>query len=141
MPDFLLAIGMFVFGVPRLAYSELRRRAEWRWAEAPRFGERDAAQFLGPGLESISLSGLLVPEIAGDFTDIERLREMAATGEVWPVVLGTGEVLGEFRIDSIDDNWGSILPGGRARATGFDIMLTRMDTPGDTASRYPADPE
>lgn len=141
MPDYLLAIGMFVFGIPRIAYEEMQRRAEWRWADSPRFGARDAGQFLGPGPETLRLAGTLVPEIAGAFSDLERLREMAATGEFWPVVLGNGEVLGDFRIDSIDETWGAILPGGRARATSFDIALTRMDAPAETASRLPADPQ
>lgn len=127
MIDPLLAIGMFVFGLPRVAYEELQRRASWRWGDSDRYGARPASQFLGPGAETITLNGMLVPELAGTFSDIERLREMATTGEGYPVILGNGELLGTFRIDSIEETWRGIMGGGRARQTEFSIALTRID--------------
>lgn len=127
MPEYLLAIGMFVFGVPTLAFEELEQRASWRWADGERYGARAAAQFLGPGEETITLNGTLVPEIAGSFSDIERLKEMAASGEVWPVVMASGRMLGEFRIDAIDTRGQNIIGGGLARRTDFAIDLTRVD--------------
>lgn len=127
MTDQLLTIGMFIFGLPRTAYDEMERRAAWRWGESDRFGARPAGQFLGPGEEKLRLSGVLVPEIAGSYSDIESLKEMAGTGEYWPVVLGTGTVLGDFRIDSVDEGWRHIIGGGQARAIDFTVELTRMD--------------
>jgi phage protein U len=127
MNEQLLSIGMFVFGLPRIAYEELERRASWRFGETDRFGARAASQYLGPGPETITLNGVLVPEIAGSYGDIERLREMAATGESWPVLLGTGEVLGTYRIDNIDDRWRNIIGGGLPRAVDFAVDLTRVD--------------
>ncbi len=127
MADPLLSIGMFVFGLPRTAYEELQRRAAWRWAESERFGARAASQFLGPGTETLSLDGTLVPELAGSYSDIERLREMAASGEVWPVILGNGNLLGTFRIDAIGETWRHIVPGGLPRVNDFTIDLTRVD--------------
>lgn len=127
MTEHLLAIGMFIFGMPRTAYEQMERRASWRWADSERFGARAAAQFLGPGEETITLNGMLVPEIAGSYSDLTRLKEMAATGEVFPVVLGTGELLGEYRIDSIDDRWSNIVGGGLARTIDFSVDLTRVD--------------
>ena len=127
MSDALLSIGMFVFGLPDPIYNEMSRRASWRWAEGDRYGARAASQYLGPGDDTISVSGVLVPEIAGSYGDIERLREMAGTGEVWPVVLGTGLVLGDYRIDGLDDTWRHIMLGGLARAIDFTVELKRVD--------------
>lgn len=127
MIDPLLAIGLFLFGVPRLAYDELQRSASWRWGDTDRYGARTASQFLGPGVETLTLTGHLVPELAGEYSDIDRLREMAASGEVWPVILGTGELLGSFRIDSVEDTWRHLIGGGRARSTEFTVQLTRID--------------
>lgn len=127
MPEHLLSIGMFIFGVPRTAYQELERSASWRWADTERFGARPASQFLGAGDETITLNGVLVPEIAGSFGDIERLREMAAAGEVYPVVLGTGEIIGDFRIERIDDRWRNIISGGLPRVVDFVVDLKRVD--------------
>lgn len=127
MTEKLLTIGLFVFGLPRLVYQDLERRAAWRWGESERFGARGAAQFLGAGDETITLAGVLVPEIAGSFSDIERLREMAATGETWPVVLGNGQVLGDFRIISVDDHWQNIVDNGLPRRVDFNVELKRVD--------------
>ncbi|MEJ6008665.1 phage tail protein [Novosphingobium aquae] len=127
MNEPVLTIGMFVFGLPRMVYDDLARRAAWRWGESERFGARAAAQYLGPGEETISISGVLVPEIAGAFSDIESLREMATSGEVWPVVLGNGQVLGDFRITAIDDRWRNIVEGGLPRAVDFSVELKRVD--------------
>jgi phage protein U len=125
--DPLLSIGLFVFGVPRTTFDELERSSSWRWGESERYGARAASQFLGPGAETLTLNGVLVPEIAGHYSDIERLREMAATGEVWPVMLGTGRLLGTYRIDAIDDRWRNLIGGGLPRTIEFSVDLTRVD--------------
>jgi len=127
MNEHLLTIGMFVFGIPRVTYSELERRAGWNWGKNERYGARAAAQFLGPGEEKITLNGVLVPEIAGSFSDIERLREMAASGEAWPLTLGNGEVLGDFVILNVDERWRDIIAGGRGRVMDFAVDLMRVD--------------
>jgi hypothetical protein len=127
MNEHLLAIGMFVFGIPRLAYNELERRASWRWGKNERYGARAAAQFLGPGEEKLTLNGVLVPEIAGSFSDIERLREMAASGEAWPLILGNGEELGDFVILNVDERWRHIIAGGRPRVLDFAVDLERVE--------------
>jgi phage protein U len=127
MADPLLSIGMFVFGLPQAAYEELSRRAAWRWAESERYGARAASQFVGPGPETLSLEGTLVPELAGSYSDIDRLREMAGSGEVWPVMLGNGTSLGVFRIDAIDDTWRHLVAGGLPRMIQFTIDMTRVD--------------
>ena len=56
-----------------------------------------------------------------------RLREMAASGEAWPVTLGNGEVLGDFVILNIDERWRHIVAGGRPRAIDFAVDLKRVE--------------
>lgn len=127
MPAHLIALGLFVFGIDSLAYDELQRRASFRHAKTERHGVRAASQFLGPGEEAITLTGRLIPEIAGRRQAIEDLRAMAMTGETHELVLGTGEVLGQFRILAVDDRWQTLLPGGLPRAIDFAIELERAD--------------
>ncbi|MEW4466292.1 phage tail protein [Parasphingorhabdus sp. JC815] len=123
----LLSLGMFVFGMDSLAYSEMERRIDWRHALSERFGARPASQFVGPGADTITLSGMLVPEIAGSYGAIDRLIEMAGTGDHWPLVDGSGKVLGEFRIIAVDQRQKAIMAGGFARATDFAVDLERAD--------------
>jgi hypothetical protein len=73
-----------VFGLDTLAYQELERASEWRHPTNSRVGARPAAQFLGPGPETITLTGLLAPLFKGSSKSLDLLREMANTGQAWP---------------------------------------------------------
>lgn len=88
---------------------------------------RPASQFTGPGEDAITLGGLLVPEIAGRYGALDTLIEMADTGGNWPLVDGTGRVLGNFRIDQLDTTHRMVLAGGIPRAIDFQLRLTRVD--------------
>lgn len=126
-PRHLLVLGLFVFGMDSIAYSNMSRRRDWRHARTERVGTRDATQYIGPGQDTISLAGLLVPEVHGSYSNLERLIEMAGTGDNWPLVDGNGTVLGQFQIIAIDTDALSIMAGGIARAVDFTIDLARVD--------------
>lgn len=123
----LLSLGMFVFGMDTMAYNELERRMDWRHAKSERFGARDAAQYVGPGEDTVTLSGQLVPEIAGNYASIDRLVEMAGSADSWPLIDGKGAIWGEYRILAIDQRQRNIMAGGFARATDFAVDLERAD--------------
>ncbi len=123
----LMALGMFLFDLPTLAHDELQRRASWRHARAARVGARDATQFVGPGEETISLSGAVYAEITDGRVSIEDLRTMAASGEAWPLLDGTGTVFGDFVIEAIDERHAHLMLDGRAQRIGFAIDLLRVD--------------
>ncbi len=127
MSDHLLALGTFIFATDRLSYQEMERRADWNWAASPRFGARDALQYTGPGRDQITLNGVLVPELAGKYSDIETLRTMADTGEAHEVTLGSGKVLGLYVIQTVDDRAQNILKGGHARKHEFALDLLRFE--------------
>ncbi|MFM2278997.1 MAG: hypothetical protein RLZZ444_1228 [Pseudomonadota bacterium] len=123
----LAAIGMFVFSTDTALFDELARRRDWRHARTERFGARPASQYLGPGEDLVTLSGTLVPELAGSYSAIERLAEMADQGEAWPLADGRGNVLGNFTIERIEERHSSLIDTGQARVVGFTIELARVD--------------
>lgn len=125
----MMSLGLFVFSLPTLAYQELQRRTSWEHAENKRVGVRASSQFVGPGADTITLGGLLVPDVAGSPSSIAELREMGDEGGNWPLVSGTGEVLGAWRIDSLDETQTLFFQDGVARRTDFSITLTRVDEP------------
>lgn len=125
-PSQLLTLGMFVFGMDTMAYSDLQRRITWRHEQSERHLARAASQFVGPGEDTITLAGHLVPEIAGSYGAIDRLIEMADTGEHWELMNGIGVVLGQFRIMGIDQTHVSVMGGGVPRAIEFSIELQRV---------------
>ena len=124
----LLTLGMFVFGMDSLAYSEFQRKISWRHGKTERHGARPASQFLGPGEDTITLEGAFIPGVFGNHSDIKRLIEMADSGEAWPLILAaTGEVLGIFEITNVDQRFKSIMAGGLPRWVDFGIDLNRVD--------------
>jgi len=123
----LMALGMFIFDLPTLAHDELQRRASWRHARSPRVGARDATQFVGPGEETVSLSGAVYAEITDGRVSIDDLRDMAASGEAWPLLDGTGTVFGDYVIEAIDERHAYLMTDGRAQRIDFAIDLLRVD--------------
>lgn len=123
----LMSLGMFVFSIPTLAYDQLQRRTDYRHARTGRVGARDATQFLGPGEETVSLSGTVYAEIADGENLIDQLRAMAAEGEVWPLLSATGRVFGSYVITNIDERQQHFFPDGTPRAVDFGLDLLRVD--------------
>lgn len=126
-PAHLLSLGMFVFGMDTIAYDDLSRRVSWRHPQSERFGARPASQFAGPGEDVITINALLVPEIAGSYGAIEALEEMANTGESYPLLDGLGRVLGNYRIERMEETHRSIMAGGIPRQKVVSIELVRSD--------------
>ncbi|GAA0741463.1 oxidoreductase [Sphingomonas sp. ABOLD] len=119
----LLSLGMFVFAIDTLAYDELQRKRAWRFATNGRVGAKDAIQFTGADLETVTLSGSTHVELADGRVSLDQLIDMAAEGEEWPLVDGRGNVLGHFVITAIDERHRHFLPDGRPRQIDFGIDL------------------
>ncbi|WP_062731904.1 phage tail protein [Sphingobium abikonense] len=130
----LMALGMFLFQIPTLAYDEMQRKTQWRHARSTRVGARDATQYMGVGDETISLSGSVYAEIADGRVSLDDLRAMADDGEALPLVDGGGSVYGNFVIEAIDERHAYLLADGAARRIDFAIDLLRVDDPAPTNS-------
>ena len=123
----MMALGMFVFGMHTLAYQEFQRQNEWRHGSTSRIGARPARQYLGPGDETITLPGVLLPEIAGSTLSLDALRVMADTGKAWPLIEGTGLYYGLFVIEEISTTASEFFPDGAPRKIEFSLKLSRTD--------------
>lgn len=124
----LLALGLFAFSIDTLAFDEIARRADWRHVTSTRIGARDATQFTGPGVETISLPGSVYLEIADGRVSIDELRRMADTGDAWSLVDGRGYIYGSYVITGIDDCGKAFFPDGTPRQIDFAIDLLRVDS-------------
>jgi len=123
----LMALGLFVFERESMLPDEFTTRANWEHPATERVGARPAYQFTGPGPEEISMPGRLVPELGARPQWLATLREMADAGEDYPLLDGTGEVLGKFRITALDTTRRHLMDNGRARIIDFAIQLVRTD--------------
>lgn len=123
----MMALGMFVFSLPTLAYQELQRQTDWRHPSSSRVGTNPARQFAGRGDDAITLPGVILPELAGSVLSLDVVRMMADTGKAWPLVEGTGRILGIWIIDSISETRTLFFRDGAARRIEFTVSLKRID--------------
>ena len=119
----VLALGRFSFGVSSAAYQRLQRQTDFRWTAADRFGRRPSQQYLGPGADSITLDGALLPEL-GDHSSIRILRDLAASGEPQALVDGAGRVYGRWAVTSISETQELLHSDGTPRKRSFSIKMT-----------------
>ena len=123
----MLALGMFVFSLSTLAYQELQRQTEWRHPSSSRVGAAPARQFIGRGDDSITLPGIIFPELAGTTLSLDALRLMANPGKAWPMIEGTGRIYGLWVIESLSETKTVFFRDGTARRIEFTLSLKRID--------------
>ncbi|SIQ11120.1 phage tail protein [Marinobacterium stanieri] len=123
----LLSLGQFVFGIPTLSYQQLQRQNNWRWAANNRVGQRPARQFVGPGDDTINLSGWISPELCGDLKAIDTLRLMADQGEPYVLVDATGTVYGLWVIESLSETGTLHGIDSKPRRVDFSLTIARVD--------------
>ena len=123
----MAALGQFTFALNTIAFQELRRSTSWRHPSNARVGARPARQYVGPGDETITLTGLQAPEFMGDRKALDRLREMADRGNAYALVNGAGENFGAWVIESMDETGTLFVREGVPRRVEFTINLARVD--------------
>ena len=123
----MMAYGMFVFALNSAPYQELQRQSAWRHEGQGRVGKRPARQFLGPGDDTITLTGTLLPHFTGGQQNLDQLRQMAAEGAAWPLIEGNGTFYGLYVIESISEAKSHQMRDGSAQRIGFSLTLQRVD--------------
>jgi phage protein U len=123
----LMALGMFLFEIGTLPFEELQRKTDWRHARSARVGARDATQFVGPGDETISLSGAVYTELSHGRVSLDELRRIGDTGEANPLLDGTGTIYGNYVITALDERHAYLMADGTPRRIDFGIDLLRVD--------------
>ncbi|MBJ2280864.1 phage tail protein [Pseudomonas sp. MF6767] len=123
----MLSLGMFVFSLSTLAYQALQRQTNWRHASNSRVGAPPALQFVGRGDDTITLPGIILPELAGSVLSLDALRLMANTGKAWPMVEGTGRIYGLWVIESLSETKTVFFREGTPRRIEFTLTLKRTD--------------
>lgn len=123
----MMALGQFVFSLSTLAYQEFQRQTDWRHGSTSRIGARPARQYQGPGDDSITLPGVLLPELTGGLPSLDEIREMADTGKAWVLVEGTGRIYGLWVIESLSETHSLFFADGTARRIEFSLVLKRVD--------------
>lgn len=123
----MMALGMFVFMLQTVPYQDFQHQMAWRHPSNARFGLRPVSQFLGPDEESITLSGVLYPELTGGKASLMALQLMAETGNAWSLIEGNGAIHGMFVIENLSRTKSLFFSDGSARKIEFTLTLKRTD--------------
>jgi len=123
----MMALGLFVFSLPTAAYQDFQRQTAWRHPSNNRVGAAPVRQYLGKGDDTITLSGLIVPEISGQRLSLDTLRLMGDSGKAWPLVEGTGRIYGLWIIESLSETSTLFFADGAPRRIEFSLTLQRVD--------------
>lgn len=99
----------------------------WRHPGQNRINARPSSQFVGAGDETITLTGVLLPEVTGGELSLDALRKMTDTGKSYPLIDGRGTVHGQFAIERISKGNSGFFSDGAARKIEFSLTLKRTD--------------
>lgn len=123
----MMVLGMFIFSLPTIAYQTLKRSTEWRHGSNSRMGARPAYQFIGPGDDTITLSGWVAPELIGSTGPLKLLRRMADTGKAFILIDGSGKIYGAYVILDMSEDESLFYINGQPRRTDFSFTLRCVD--------------
>jgi len=123
----MMALGLFVFALETAPYQEFQQQIGWRHPSNNRVGRRPSRQYTGLDDETVSLSGVLLPELSGGDNTIDLLRQMGDTGQPYVLIEGSGRYYGMFEIDSLSITRTLFFRDGKARRIEFSVRLTRVD--------------
>ncbi|MCY4584885.1 MAG: phage tail protein [Bryobacterales bacterium] len=121
----MMALGEYRFSVSTAAYHELTRSAEYRWAAQERLGRLPARQYLGPGAETVSLSGVIHPYYRGGLGQLDRMRAEAGRGEPLDLSTGDGTIMGKWVVTRIEETRRVLDADGAPRRVEFRLQLAR----------------
>lgn len=123
----LMGLGPFRFSMRTMAYDELQRKLDVRAESQMIIGARPSIHYLGPGDETVTLSGTYYPYfISGrGLSQLQAMYTAAAAGVPLMMASGGGRVFGRFMIRSIDNADTYLLRNGAPQKIEFSCTLVR----------------
>ncbi len=119
----MLALGSFRFSIATAAYESLARSVKYRWAQHDVVGADPVLHFTGRGEQTVTLSGTIYPEFRGGRGQLDSMRSLAESGQPLNLITGRGEALGQWVIESIDEQQAVFWADGAFRKQEFNIAL------------------
>ncbi len=139
----MLLLGDYRFSVDTAAYQSKSRSTSFRWGKQQRLTTQPALQFIGPGDDTISIQGVILPHYKGSLGQVESMRNTAEKGEALLLIEGSGKVLGHWVIETITENQDTFFKDGTPRRINFTLELRKDEDPkkdsvNDLATAAPA---
>ena len=123
-----MALGPFAFtALHGLSYKTVGRELDAGWATVPVAQRLDSLQWTGPKQERITIGGVLFPEEFGGLSQLEGLRDMAASGVAMPLVSLGGEIHGFYALEKVGEDRDFHDGMGMPRRDAYRLELRRVD--------------
>ena len=123
----MMIYGMFVFQLSTLPHQQIQQSRNWRHVKNERINRSASWQYIGAGDDTITLSGLLYPEITGGEVSLTALTSQAYVGRPWPLIDGVGQIYGMYVITGLNTTRSELDRYGRARKIEFTVTVERVD--------------
>ncbi len=104
-------------------WHDARRTGRGRWVKHEVYAEKPKKEFIGPDLDTITLSVRL--DINHGLVPRDELRKMRAlmkTGVVMQFSIG-GQYFGDFSLESVDETWTRLDPKGVLTTAVVSLVL------------------
>lgn len=126
----LMIYGLMPFMAKMVPFDSIERSRSWRWANNDRVANTPAYQFIGPSEETISLSGILMPEYTNGPLSLEIFNFMASRGEAYLLMSGYGKIYGYYFLDKISDTQSFFMDNGYPQKIEFTLSLKKAESIG-----------
>ena len=120
-----MALGPYMFHATNFGYNKFGRSVSTNWAEIEVVGGPNDAQWTGGQDEKLTIGGVLFPEEYGGMRTMRALQSSAQTGIILPLLTLAGDVFGNFRIESVDEDQSYHTRYGLPRRNEFSIALKK----------------
>lgn len=122
----LLLLGEFTFSARGDNLTGLSRKSKARLSPQELIQRIAPVQFVGPGPRTISIDAVIRPEYQGGLGQIDDLHDACDDGIPRALVTGYGHVLGDYKIESVDEKRKYLSGPGIPRKIEFKIDLVRV---------------
>lgn len=125
--SYLMRLGGFRFSLHTAAYQQLHRVTGYRWNSQERVGRLPGQQYLGPGEDTITLSGVIYADFQANnpIARLNAMRAEAGMGKPLMLVDGTGHIWQRWVIQQIEETQRTLFPDGSPRLVEFRLQLSR----------------
>lgn len=104
-------------------WQELKRSGSARWATHDVYAGKPVREFLGPGLDKITLLIRLDAERGVvPLDEVNKIRGFMSSGAVLQFTIG-GQLVGDFSVDLSDDEWRRVSREGALTTAIISITL------------------
>lgn len=123
---YMAKLGGYSFKLETAAFQSLSRQTNYRWELKNRLKRKPAHQFLGPGEDTITLPGYILPHFRGGIGQVGAMRAEAANGEPLPLIYAfenVGQYCGLWVIKEIKETRTLFFKDGVPRRIEFDLTI------------------